>query len=299
MRRKLPPLNALLAFDAAARSENFTAAARELNVAQPAISRHIANLERWLDLDLFDRSGSVPRLTDAGIYLADVTSGVFDRIELAVETVPRRRSDEVVIGASFGIMHMWLMPRLTKMRAATTGILNFVTADDYAELARAQIDGFIQFTTGEETSGLSDFLFPEQCYVLASPEFLEAHPELDAEDLAGTLRPEWLLDHGDPYDAGWMTWTIWYALHGRQAPDPHLWREVRSYPAMLDMVTHGEGVAIGSVGLDDEYIKKGQLRRLGPVFGRPKHGYQLSYSKEALERPAFANIRKALLDSVA
>lgn len=58
MRRKIPPLNALLAFDAAVRRGSFTAAARELNVTQPTVSRHISNLEQWLEVKLSDRSAS-------------------------------------------------------------------------------------------------------------------------------------------------------------------------------------------------------------------------------------------------
>ena len=295
-RRKLPPLNALAAFDAAARHSSFTRAAKELGVAQPAVTRHIANLESWLGVSLFDRTGSVVRLTAAGGDLAETVGASLDRIEMGVQSMPRPRQ-EIVLGASFGVMHLWLMPRLAAMRAATPATVNFVTADSYADFTPAQVDASIQFTNGTPDDVLSDFLFAEQCYVLASPAFLDAHPDLSPHDLINTLQPEWLLDHGDPHSAGWMTWQTWYRLQNVPPPRPDRWREVRNYPAMLDMVRHGEGVALGSVGLDDALVDGGEILRLGAPLGRPDRGYRLVYNAHVMQKMGFAELRAALCNS--
>ena len=121
MRRRLPPLNSLLAFEAAARHSNFSRAARELGVAQPAITRHIANLEDWLGAKLFKRSGNAVELSLVGYELAEMLTPAFDRLELGFREFTAARENEILIGASFGIMHMWLMPQITAMRGAAGG----------------------------------------------------------------------------------------------------------------------------------------------------------------------------------
>ena len=74
MRRKLPPLNALLSFEAAARHSNFTRAAQELSVAQPAVTRYVARLEDWIGSPLFRRNGSVVQMTREGAILSDLAT---------------------------------------------------------------------------------------------------------------------------------------------------------------------------------------------------------------------------------
>lgn len=106
MRRKLPPLNAILAFEAAARHSNFTRAAQELSVAQPAVTRHVARLEDWIGSQLFRRNGSVVQLTREGTVLSELATTLLDRLELGIRDATRVGKDELVVGASFGIAHL-------------------------------------------------------------------------------------------------------------------------------------------------------------------------------------------------
>ena len=106
MRRNLPSLNALIAFESAARLGSFTKAASELGVAQPAITRHVANLETWLDAKLFDRTGNVIRLTRLGQEASQLATSVLDRLELGLSQIVSQRDNDLVIGASFGITHL-------------------------------------------------------------------------------------------------------------------------------------------------------------------------------------------------
>ncbi|MDJ1009402.1 MAG: LysR family transcriptional regulator [Paracoccaceae bacterium] len=296
MRRRLPPLNALLAFDAAARHQSFTLAAREMGIAQPAITRHIGNLETWLGAPLFERRGNSVALTEAGVHLARVATSAFDRIELGVRDLPRGGRQDLIIGASFGITHLWLMPRLAAMRAATTATVNFMTSDAYSDFDRAGVDLSIRYGDGRFPGYLSDLLLPEICFVVASPGFMAAHPELDPRDLTGSLRGDWLLEHGDPSDTGWVTWRTWFEAQGVPPPQPERWTEIRTYPALLDMVRHGEGLAIGHVGLDDQLVESGEILRLGSPLQRPGRGYFLVYGPEAMKRPGFRELRAQLLD---
>ena len=116
--RKLPPLNALRAFEVAARHESFTLAARELNVTHGAVSRQVALLETWLGRLLFTRTRSQVVLTDAGRrYLADVTPAL-DRIAVASAQAQspahaRGRAATLQVSAPPTFTMRWLIPRLS------------------------------------------------------------------------------------------------------------------------------------------------------------------------------------------
>ena len=294
MRRKLPPMNALIAFEAASRHLSFTKAAHELGIAQPAVTRHIANLESWIDAKLFKRNGNVIRLTRVGEALADLATSSLDRVELGMRALPRERDDQIVLGASFGIMHLWLMPRLAAMRAATSATVNFITADDYHQFDDLAVDASIRFGAGNFHGHEADLLFAEECYVIAAPHFLNEHPALDLHDLPGTLQKDWLLDHGDPHGMGWMDWSLWKEITQAKLDADAPLHEVRNYPAMLDMVRHGEGLAIGSLGLEDAYVQSGDVIRIGPPISREGFGYYLVYRRETLQRKGFQALRNLL-----
>ena len=89
--RRLPPLGALRAFDAAARHLSFTRAAAELCVTQAAISHHVRQLEQWLGRDLFVRRGHALALTHKGLAYLDELSLAFDRMAAATEQVREHR----------------------------------------------------------------------------------------------------------------------------------------------------------------------------------------------------------------
>ncbi len=295
MRRKLPPLNALLAFEAAARHESFTRAAEELSVAQPAITRHIANIENWLGTRLFKRRGNIVELSEDGKILAELSTSTFDRLELGVHALGRSKSNEFVAGASFGVAHLWVMPRISRMRASSGMDINLVTADDYRVFDDSSVDFSIRFGNGEFEHNSADLLFPEQCQIIASPQFLEEHPECDPENPLGSIDLKLLLDHGDPNGIGWMNWQTWCELTGHLFPGFDQLTKVQSYPTMLDMVCAGDGIAIGSIAIEDDLIASGKLSCIGPRTGREDFGYYLVYRQEMLERESFQKLRKFLI----
>jgi len=297
MRRKLPPLNALLAFEAAARHQSFTQAARELSVAQPAVTRHVANVENWVGAPLFDRRGSVVQLTDAGRRLADLSTAALDRLELGVRELQRRGNEELVVGASFGVAHLWIMPRISRMRAVSGRNINLVTSDNYRTFDDTSVDLSIRFGNGTFEGNCADMLFEERCQIIASPSFLEAHPEIDPDDVLGSVPVDMLLDHGDPNKIGWMDWEQWFARTDRAFPGRAALNEVQSYPTMLDMVCAGEGVSIGTLGIEDDLVASGRIVRLGNAVSRPGFGYYLVYRQPRRENAAFAKLRDFLLTS--
>ena len=296
MRRKLPPLNALLAFEAAARHSNFTRAAQELSVAQPAVTRHVARLEDWIGAPLFRRNGSVVQLTREGALLSDLATTLLDRLELGIRDATRVGKDELVVGASFGIAHLWLMPKISALRMASGATVNFLTADDYRAFDDPSVDFSIRFGTGNFGPNCADLLFSEHCQIIAAPKFLDQHPKFDPDAPLATLDPRFIFDHGDAHDAGWVTWPVWCDLTGQSLPHRGQISKISSYPTMLDLVSAGEGIGIGTMGLEDDLVASGAIVRVGTPVARDGFGYYLVYRKELLDKPSFARLRDHLLD---
>src|SRR6266852_3015996 len=150
MSRKLPPLNALRAFEAAARHLSFTAAAAELNVTQAAISHQIKALEERLGLKLFRRVGRGLLLTDAAqAYLAEITIA-FDRIAGATQRLHQHDAGGVLSATVLpSFAAKWLLPRLGRFRAAHPEIdLRISSSTEIVDLAREDFDVGIRIARG-------------------------------------------------------------------------------------------------------------------------------------------------------
>jgi LysR family glycine cleavage system transcriptional activator/LysR family transcriptional regulator of beta-lactamase len=112
MSRRLPPLNALKAFEAAARTGSFTAAAGELGVSQAAVSQLVKGLEARLGLPLFERRGNILSLTQRGAAYLPVLSDAFDRIALATEKLATQPEGVLTLACGPTVAIRWLIPRL-------------------------------------------------------------------------------------------------------------------------------------------------------------------------------------------
>ncbi len=292
-------MNALLAFESAARHGSFTRAAEELSVAQPAVTRHIANIEAWLGAPVFVRRGNKVSLTSQGQELAELATSVLDRLELGLRNVVASDERELRIGASFGVTHLWLMPRISKMRAAAQVTINFLTSDNYRDFEDPSVDLSIRFGSGAFGENSSDLLFPETCQVIASPTFLASNPGFDPCRLAETADPRQMFDHGDPYAHGWMTWHDFAAQTGQTLRADAPFQRVASYPTMLDMICAGEGVGIGYRGLEETLIEQKQLVRVGPAISRADRGYYMVYSQAAEAKKSLKRLRDYLISGSA
>jgi len=123
MTRRLPPLNAIRAFEAAGRHVSFTKAATELHVTHGAVSRHVAQLERWLGTSLFERSASRLTLTQAGrTYLAEATA-VLDRLAVAsMHAIDQAMPISLVVNAPPTFTMRWLIPRISRFQRRRAGV---------------------------------------------------------------------------------------------------------------------------------------------------------------------------------
>ena len=168
-------LQRLVAFDAAARLGSFTAAAHELGLSQPAVTRQVRALERSLGTDLFTRTANRSELTDAGRRLWGHVAAGFDTIEGGLAELVNR-TDAFVLAAHPGIAEQWLVPRIDGLRAALGGRelrLRLVDRDD--ELAHGEHDASIRVGDGTFPGQSCRLLFPEVVVPVAAPPIAREH----------------------------------------------------------------------------------------------------------------------------
>jgi LysR family glycine cleavage system transcriptional activator len=206
MARNLPPLNALKAFEAAARHESFTAAAAELNVTHAAISRHIRELEGWLGTKLFVRTGRGVELTERGKgYVIELTRG-FDILAAATEIVSsrrRRRRQQLGVSVEPSFAALWLVPRLGRFTAANPDSeLVLESANRLVDFARDQIDVGIRYGRGVWSGVAADLLTRTHMAPVCSPALLEATGIRTPEQLQPGLL---LKDESRRYWDEWLT----------------------------------------------------------------------------------------------
>lgn len=176
MTRNLPPLNALKAFEAAARHESFTAAAAELNVTHAAVSRHIRELEGWLAVKLFVRTGRGVELTERGkSYVADVTRG-FDLLSTATDNISgrrRRRRQQLTVSVEPSFAALWLVPRLGRFTAANPEVELIVDSTDrLVDFSRNEADVGVRYGRGVWNNVAADLLARTHMAPVCSPALL-------------------------------------------------------------------------------------------------------------------------------
>lgn len=209
MTRRLPPLNALRAFEATARAGSFTRAAEELFVTQGAISRHVAGLETWLGARLLERSNRQCRLTPAGESYFRTIAAALDQIDYATRQLRSTTAGDALrikLPPTFAIR--WLVPRLARFHARHPGIdVQITTSHQRADFGREAIDLCIHSESEVPTAPGFERLFDETLIPVCSPELLESGPPLRVPaDLAGHALLSSMNRPGD--------WPCWLAAAG-------------------------------------------------------------------------------------
>ncbi|HEY4065832.1 MAG TPA: transcriptional regulator GcvA [Burkholderiaceae bacterium] len=204
MPRSLPPLNPLRAFEAAARCGSFTRAAQELCVTQGAVSRHIATLEGWLKVQLFERGRQGIQLTPSGAsYFESVRSALdqLDRSTRELRQMPDDRRLRIKLPPTFAIR--WLVPRLARFHALHPQIdVQITTSHERVDFARDELDAGIHSEAKPPTGPGFRLLFGELLVPVCAPALLKNGPPLnEPRDLANHVL---LCSTHRPSD--WPTW---------------------------------------------------------------------------------------------
>jgi LysR family transcriptional regulator, glycine cleavage system transcriptional activator len=270
-RRALPPLNALRAFDAAARLGSFKDAAAELGVTHGAVSRHIRLLEDWLGPPLlFRRLNRRVALTPTGAALLAETGPALDRLAAAVERHQARggRAPPAVLRvnalATFSLR--WLLPRLAwfrekhpeiEVRLSTSNESVDALSENYDLVIRGGPDTFYGFTC-------HPFL-TERRMPVCSPALLERLPLAVVTDLAAHT-----LIHTSTLP---RVWPDWLAAAGAPALEPVASLTLDHFYLTLQAALDGLGIAMGPTALVADDLAAGRLVAPFPQVTLPSRGY--------------------------
>ncbi len=290
MRRRLPPLNALRAFEAAARLGSFTKAADELAVTQGAISRQVHALEDHFATALFNRGHRSVTLTKAGSRLLPPLSEAFDQIMLAAERV-KERPGEVRIKSVPTIAVRWLVPQILRFQNARPDIqIKLTTSWWSVDLAREDFDAGVIFAETRAPRANADLLLVERMTPVCAPSLLEGTPPLAAPaDLAHHR-----LLHSDSKH---LDWKAWLSGNGITDIDPQSGEDFDFLDAALQAAIQGYGVAMGDLLFIEEDLKAGRLVTPFDMPPTEVGAYFLVYPEEENSDPAFQAFRTWLREA--
>jgi LysR family transcriptional regulator, glycine cleavage system transcriptional activator len=292
-RRKLPPLNALKAFEAAARLGSFTLAAEELSVSASAISRHIANLENYLQVQLFWRRHNEVGLTTAGYGFAPRIGSAMGIIEdesrRISQTEGHARQLHVHAVPTFSMC--WLLPRLKRFQDLDPKTDFLLTTMYEADADESNFGVTLQTGVSFITGGHSRILFESEVMPVCSPEYLEKAPPL--------RRPEDLIAHRFVHSVNRLT--DWRQYLSSVGLSPHLGdvgpkfgNSALAYAAAAS----GLGVACAERRFVLDDIKRGRL--VAPLEERFRTGsfFAMNVDPIKADLPAVKRFSDWLMDEV-
>lgn len=257
-KRRLPPLNALRAFESAARHLNFSRAAEELSVTPGAVSQQIQNLEDYVGAALFKRTPRGLLLTDAAQTALPPLRDAFDRLaeaaSLLTAAVDGRR---LTLTAPPSFAAKWLVPRLGKFEALHPQVDVWLQAGmEVVDFAAGEIDLAIRYGAGRYAGLEVEKLMGETVIPVASPELLAATKLETAADLAHHV----LLHDGSPdADESCPDWSMWLAARGLRNVDGARGPRFNQSSLVIEAAAAGRGVALAKSTLAQADLDSGRL----------------------------------------
>jgi len=291
MKRRLPPLNALHAFEAAARTGGFSNAARELGVTPAAISQHVAALEARLGVVLFRRLPRGLALTDTGrAFLPGLEEG-FSALAAATRALAARpRAGRLVVSALPSFAANWLLPRLPKFAALYPEIdVVLRTETNFVDFARDNVDAAIRYAKAPPAKLRADRLVGETIFMCAAPSLVHAKPGLGKP--ADLQRAMLLHDANLPGTEPRLAWDPWLALLGLPANLAQRGPGFSDSALLYAAARLGHGVAIGrSVPLAGD-LAAGRLLKLFDLELPSRYAYWVVSPKQGPQDPRVAAFR--------
>ena len=292
MPRRLPPLNALKAFEAAARSESFTRAAEELHVTQGAVSHQVKALEATLGLKLFNRERQRLTLTDAGRDYLAVVRDALDRIALGTERLVQRQTSGVLtVSTSPDFAAKWLVYRLGRFAESHPEIdLRVSATAPHVDFAREDVDLAVRHGDGKWPGLDAVRLCSERLFPVCSPNLISGRNRVKS---AADLLKFPLLHLND-----WTTWARWFEAAGVSEPVAH-GPSVNQASMLIDLAVDGQGVALARTVLAAWDLINGRLVRPVDVSLRMSNTYWIVCPKVNANVPKIAAFREWLLAEAA
>lgn len=294
--RRLPSLNALRAFEAAARHQSFRAAGEELHVTHSAISHQVADLEAEMRAALFIRHGRSVKLTRTGEMYFSVVREALDRLDQGTEMVRRSaETRDLIVQAYVTFSILWLIPHLSDFERQNPDIRMRLSTSDFTwDFDAANVDlGIIYARDTSQPRWTYDHLFDATLFPVCTPGYLASAPALaTAEDL---VRHKLLRVYTTTDD-----WQPWLEAVGLPQTILRKAQEFDSYLTVLAAARNGLGIAMANSHYVAEDLRTGKLvKALDRIVPQPGRWY-LVYESHRSDDPnivAFCTwLRQAMQD---
>ena len=295
MTGRLPSLNGLRAFEAAARHLSFTQAASELNVTQTAISHQIKRLEQELGVRLFVRQNRSLTLTpEASQYLPGVRAA-FNDLKLATDRLLRKDQDHVLtVSTLASLAAKWLLPRLSAFQEAHPGIdVRITTSTGLVDFQRDNVDAAIRYGRGQWPGVRADWLMADEVFPVCSPALANGTKPLKCPE---DLRDHVLLHTSNANSDDWRLWLTAAGLPANLSKQPGVTFDLIF--VTIQAAIDGIGVAMGRTSYVQDDIAKGRLVVPFKIALPADAGFYLVSPQARADSPKLSAFREWLVTSV-
>lgn len=285
MAYRLPSLNALRAFEAAARHLSFKEAGRELAVTAGAVSQQVKALEAELGVALFRRLIRQIVLTEAGQALLPKVRQAFQILSAATEgLLSGEETGSLTISTFPAFAAKWLVPRLGRFTERHPEIdVRISATPELVDFRREAVDLAVRQGEGDYPGLRSDFLTHAELFPVCSPALLAGPHPLRA--------PADLRFHHLLHSRREVEWSLWLKAHGVEGVDPSRGTRFSDYALALEAAIMGQGVAISREPLVTADLASGALVRPFPQALPDQMDYYLVYPEERADHPKIALFR--------
>lgn len=285
MARRLPPLNALRAFEASARLGSFVGAAAELHVSAAAVSQLVRRLERYLDVELFQRLPRGLVLTDEGReYFPDLTAGFALLGESTARLRSQRTGGVLTLTMLAAFANGWLLPRLDRFRERAPRIeVVLRTSRTLTDFKREDVDLAIRFAPAPGRGLHGELLCDEELFPVASPKLFGTGRTPDT--LAALAQYPLLHDIDAHPEQPWMSWPAWFERAGLDVAAAKRGMQFTDSIVLIGAAVAGLGVALGRGPHVAPLIARGQLVRVTQESWRAPWSYFLVAPPAHFRRP--------------
>jgi len=284
-------MQALRAFETAARTGSLTRAAEVLNLTHGAISHQIKGLEADFGVRLIERAGRGVRLTDEGVRFASRVRAALAEIADAVREVTERsnpRQWRVSVMPSFAAR--WLLPRIGRFLSSYPDIdLDVRASAALADFRRDDIDAAIRYGSGNYPDLNTEFLMDDVFFPVCSPRLAGGRLPVSPADLADHV----LLRSENEF------WQPWFAAAGLELPEPTRGPMFNDTSHVLQAAVEGQGIALARSSLIGNDLANGLLVRPFAITVPSPHKYYLVYPQRLAGSPKLGAFRQWLLDEIA
>jgi len=286
---RLPSLDLLLGFEAAARLLSFTRAGEELHLTQSAVSRQMQELEGQLGVRLFERRHRALALTDAGQQFYPAAAQVLATMRAATDRLRAQSGRQsLAVTTTHSFAALWLIPRLASFTRERPGVDVRISADTRVQdLERDGLDVAIRHGPHSLAGPHAERLFGERVFPVCNPKLLK-DPRRPLREPAD-LRHHVLLQYDDPDGRHpWLHWRTWLEVERLPELKPAGRLSFSGYEQIIAAAIAGHGVALGRSPLLNDALEAGELVAPFKRSADPARAYYAVVSPNALGRPEVA-----------